>query len=102
MSVETPARPQTHLSFGKVQPRSNLRPLNSTQVFVLAEGALQFADLLGGELGPHPSLLLGGLPLAVISHLALGTRRVTATICRGRTERLNSFSPNQELHTECG
>lgn len=67
-----PAPPETHLSFGKLEPLSNLPPLHGTQVFVLAEGVLQSADLLGGELGPHPSLLVGGLPLAVIPHLALG------------------------------
>lgn len=44
-----------------------------------AERILQFSDLLGAELGPHPSLL-GGFPLAVIPHLVLGPRRVTATI----------------------
>lgn len=71
--------PQTHLSFGEVQPLSNLPPLYGTQVFVLAEGVLQLADLLRGELGPQPSLL-GGFPLAVISHLALRPRSVTAAI----------------------
>ncbi len=48
---------------------------------MLAEGLLQLADLLRGELGPHPSLL-GGVPLAVISHLALRPRSVTAAVWR--------------------
>lgn len=48
---------------------------------MLAEGALQSADLLRGELGPQPSLL-AAFPLAVIAHLALGARGVPAAIWR--------------------
>lgn len=70
---------QTNLSFGEVELLSDLSPLCSAQVLVLAEGALQLADLLGGELGPQPSLLCG-FAFAVISHLALGSRRVTAAV----------------------
>lgn len=88
------APPETHLSFGKVQPLSDLPPLHSTQVFVLIEGVLQRADLLGGELGPHPSLLMGGLALAVISHLAFRARGVTATVWRERAQ-FNSSAPSQ-------
>lgn len=73
--------PHTHLCFGEVQLLSNLPPLYGSQVLVLAEGLLQLADLLRGELGPHPSLL-GGVPLAVISHLALRPRSVTAAVWR--------------------
>lgn len=47
---------------------------------MLDERFLQFVDLLGGEFGPHPSLLAVGFPLAVTPHLALGARSVTATI----------------------
>lgn len=37
---------QTNLRFGEVQLLSNLPPLCGAQVFVFAEGTLQFADLL--------------------------------------------------------
>lgn len=97
VTAQPQTQPQTHLSFGEVQLLSNLFPLYRTQVSVLAEGGLQFADLLGGELGPHPSLL-GGLPLAVFSHLVLGPRSVTAAIWKGRAQRFNSLSPIQYLH----
>lgn len=60
---------------------------------MLVEGVLQRADLLGGELGPHPSLLMGGLTLAVIPHLALRARSVTAAVWKGRAE-FNSSAPN--------
>ena len=74
--------PQTHLSLGEVQLLGDLPPLHGAQVFVLVESGLQFADLLGGELGPHPPLMLGCFALTVFPHLALRARSVTATVWR--------------------
>lgn len=56
---------------------------------MLVEGFLQLADLLGGELGPQASLLMGRVPLAVLlPHLALGPRSVTAAVWE-RQNRMN-------------
>lgn len=69
----------TYLSFRKVQLLRNFPPLCSTQVFLLAESILQFANLLWRKLGPQPPLL-GRFPFAVISHFALRPRRVVTTV----------------------
>ncbi len=86
---------KSHLSLGEAQLLSHLPPVHGAQVFVLTEGALQFADLLGGELGPHPSLLVD-FPLALISHLALRPRSVTTAVWQreGEKRHFNSFSKN--------
>lgn len=86
--------PQTHLSFGQFQLLSHLSPLCSTQIFVLAEGVLQLGDLFRGELGPHPALL-DGLPLAVLSHVTVWSRRVTAAVWTRTTRTFNSLNPTK-------
>lgn len=81
----------TYLGFRKIQLLGDFPPLRSTQVFLLAESMLQFANLFGCELGPE-SPLLGGLPLAVISRFTLGPRRIVASVWGEKDEKLNSFS----------